>query len=46
MANKTLEMYNANIGELKRRQHEHEKSIKKVENDILIAQNVKQHTIN
>jgi hypothetical protein len=46
MATQTLNMYNDNIFELKRRQREHESSIKRVENDILIAQNVKQHTIN
>ena len=46
MADQTLDMYRENIDELKRRQAEHEKSIKKVENDILISQNVKQHTIN
>lgn len=37
MATKTLNMYNDNIFELKRRQKEHEMSIKRVENDILIA---------
>jgi hypothetical protein len=46
MANETLDMYNKNIDELKSRQREHERNIKKVEDDILIAQNVKQHTIN
>lgn len=37
MATQTLNMYNDNIFELKRRQKEHELSIKRVENDILIA---------
>jgi hypothetical protein len=37
MATQTLNMYNENIFELKRRQREHESSIKRVENDILIA---------
>ncbi len=46
MATMTLNMYNDNIAELKRRQRDHENSIKRVENEILIAQNVKQHTIN
>jgi hypothetical protein len=46
MANTTIKMYDDNIDELKNRQREHEKNIKKTENDILISQNTKQHTIN
>ena len=46
MANREIKIYNDNIAELQRRQRDHEESIKKVENDILIAKNVKQHTIN
>jgi hypothetical protein len=46
MATMTITMYNDNISELKRRQRDHESSIKRVENEILIAKNVKMHTIN
>ena len=39
LANETQQLYNSNIEELKRRQREHEASIKHVQNDILLAEN-------